>query len=330
MNKLRVGIVGIGWWSTEHARAIHQSELLELVTCYTRNEDKRKKFAEDNHCEQEETYEKLLERNDIDAVILTTPHSTHKDLTLKAASAGKHVFVEKPMALTVQDCKEMIEAVEHAGRVISVGQDRRWSSTHRKIKELVTSGKVGKIIYAEASYFNNIGINITPDKWRWYKDESPGGPLSYLGVHMIDTLRFLFGEDVEEVRGIMDKMVIKAEIDDFAMATMRFHNGGYGTVTSIFTVPKTTYVNVYGTELNVFSGDASGLIIQHKDTNTIEKVEVTEQNPVQLELEDFARAIAEKRAPEVDGVEGMKNVAVLEAIIESNKKGMPVDPRTLL
>lgn len=330
MDTLKVGIVGIGWWSTEHAKAIHQSDLLELVTCYTRNEEKRKKFAEENHCEQDSSYEDLLARDDIDAVILTTPHSTHRELTEKAAKAGKHVFVEKPMALTVADCKAMIEAIEKAGLVISVGQDRRWNSTNRKIREFVTSGKVGRIIYAEASYFNHIGINITPDKWRWYKGESPGGPLSYLGVHMVDTLRFLFGEEVDEVHGIMDKMVIQAEIDDFAMATMRFHNGGYGTVTSIFTVPKTTYVNVYGTEMNIFSGDNTGLIIQYKGSDKVEHVDVDEKNPVQLELEDFAKSIRENRKPEVDGYEGMKNVAVLEAIIESSKKGAPVDPRSFL
>lgn len=81
------------------------------------------------------------------------------------------------MVLTVADCKAMMNAVEKAGLIISVGQGRRWSSRNRKIREMVTSGEIGKNIYAEASYFNNIGPNITPEKWRWYKDESPGGPL---------------------------------------------------------------------------------------------------------------------------------------------------------
>jgi Predicted dehydrogenases and related proteins len=146
---------------------------------------------------------------------------------------------------------------------------------------------------------------------------------------MIDTLRFLIGEIVE-VNGKVDKLETKAEIYDTALATFRFDNGAYGFVGSIFVVPKVTMVNVYGTKASLYSSDKLGLYIQRIESEELEKIQYNEVDPVLLEQEDFARSVIEKRKPLVDGYEGMRNVAIMEAIIKSSQDKRPVEVREIL
>ncbi|MGI0079872.1 MAG: Gfo/Idh/MocA family protein, partial [Nitrososphaerales archaeon] len=148
MEPLGIAIVGIGHWSGMHAAALKKGNLLKLVTCYTRNEEKAKKFAVQNNCEYDQSYENVLKRKDVAAIILTTPHTTHPDLAIKAANAGKHLLIEKPLANTVAECKKMISAFENEGLVMSVCQDRRWLGYHRKMKEIITAGLIGRPIFA--------------------------------------------------------------------------------------------------------------------------------------------------------------------------------------
>jgi UDP-N-acetyl-2-amino-2-deoxyglucuronate dehydrogenase len=330
MEPLQVALVGLGNWSAMHANALKKTQMLKLVTCYTRTQDKAKKFAQENKCAFETTYEDVLARKDVDAVILCTPHTTHTPMAIQAANAGKHLLIEKPLALSVNECKKIISAFEGAHLVLSVCQDRRFWGSVRKIKQMITSGDVGKLILGEANYLNPSGFGITPDKWRWYKSESPGGPLSYLGVHMIDTLRFLFDPSVVEVIATLDKMGVKAEIDDIALLRLKFANGSYAFSASVFTTPRTTYMNVFGTQMNLFLIEKMGLYSQKLGSDAREKVEYEEVDPIQKEEEDFALAVQEKRKPEVDGHEGMANVAVIEASIKSSKERRPVQIKEVM
>lgn len=324
MEPLRVALVGLGNWSAMHAGALKKTQLLKLVTCYTRTQDKAKKFAKDNGCDFETSYEDVLARKDVDAVILCTPHTTHPGMAIQAANAGKHLLIEKPLANSVAECEKMISAFEDAHLVLSVCQDRRFWGPVRKMKQMITSGDVGRLILGEANYLNPSGFGITPDKWRWYKSESPGGPLAYLGVHMIDTLRFLLDPSVVEVIATLDKMGVKAEIDDIALLRLKFANGSYAFSASVFTTPRTTYMNVFGTQMSLFLVEKMGLYSQKLGSDVRDKVEYEEVDPIQKEEEDFACAVAEKRKPEVDGYEGMANIAVIEAAIKSSKERRPV------
>jgi UDP-N-acetyl-2-amino-2-deoxyglucuronate dehydrogenase len=324
MEPIRVALVGLGNWSAMHATALKETNILKLTTCYTRTQDKAKKFAQENNCDFETSYERVLARKDVDAVILCTPHTTHPPMAIEAANAGKHLLIEKPLANSVEECKKIISSFESAGLTLSVCQDRRFWGSVRKMKQLISNGAVGKLILGEANYLNPSGFGITPEKWRWYRSESPGGPLAYLGVHMIDTLRFLFDPTVVEVIATLDKMGIKAEIDDIALLRLKFANGSYAFSASVFTTPRTTYMNVFGTEMSLFLIEKVGLYSQKLGSEVREKVEFEEVNPIQKEEEDFAIAVKEKRKPEVDGYEGMANVAVIEAAIKSSKEKRPV------
>lgn len=325
MTPLRVALVGLGNWSVMHENALKKTQLLQLVTCYTRTQDKAKKFAKENNCDYEVNYENVLKRKDVDAVILCTPHTTHPEMAIQAANSGKHLLIEKPLANSVAECRRMISSFEKAGLTMSVCHDRRWWEPVRKMKQIITRGDAGRLILGESNYFNPSGFGITRDKWRWYKSESPGGPLAYLGIHMIDTLRFLFDPSVLEVDAMLYKMGISAEIDDIALLRLRFANGTYGISAVALTIPRGTYMNVFGTSMNLFLVENIGLYSQKLGSESRDKIDFAEVDPIQREQEDFALSISENRKPEVDGYEGMANVAVIEAAIKSSKERRPIE-----
>lgn len=324
-KKIGVGIIGIGWWAGVHAEALKNSHHLKLVACHTRTKEKGVEFAKKHGCDYEENLDALLKRKDIDAVIITTPHTTHKEIAIKSALAGKHALVEKPLALTVEDCISIIEAFKNNGLVLAVGHDRRFMPQHRKMKEIIDEGKIGKLIMAEGNYSTNLALNLTPDKWRFYKSESPGGLLSYLTIHIIDTLRYLVGTDVEEVTAYLDKLETKAEIFDFGMAVLKFKNGVYGYVGGSFLIPRIFYVNIFGIEGNLFSNERGELKIQKKDELELKDLKIEMYNHMQKMHENFALSILDKKKPEVDGYEGLKNVAIMNSIIESSMKKKAVN-----
>ena len=321
MEPVSVAVVGLGHWSDVHAAALKKNEYMKLVTCFTRTEAKAKKFALENNCSYEESYEDVLRRRDIDCVLLTVPHTMHPEMAVKAAEAGKHLLIEKPMANSVNECRRMVDAFAEAGLVLSVCHDMRWMGVNRKMKEMINQGLLGRLIFGEANFAHFSGAALTPDKWRWFKSESPGGPLAYLGIHMIDLVRFLIDPNVLEVRATMDKMVTKAEIDDIALLNLKFKNGAYGFIASIFTTPRVTFANIFGTSMNLFAGEKTGLYSQKAGGEVREKVEFEEVDRILKEQQDFAQSILQKRKPEVDGFEGMQNVAVVEAAVRSANDG---------
>ena len=111
-NPVKVASIGIGWWSGMLADAVAQTDALEIVTCFTRNPEKRAGFAEKYGCRQAETYEEVLSDPEVEGVLLTTPHTLHRENIEDSARAGKHVFVEEPLAHTVQEAKAAVAACE--------------------------------------------------------------------------------------------------------------------------------------------------------------------------------------------------------------------------
>lgn len=137
---MRVGIVGIGWWSDVLAGVIARTDKLELRAGYSRSADKTAKFAETFGCEAMSSYEEMLALDDLDGVILTTPNSAHRLGTEAAAAAGKHVFVEKPVSDTIADGRAMIAACEAANVVLAVGHSYRRHGALRHLKKMIDDG----------------------------------------------------------------------------------------------------------------------------------------------------------------------------------------------
>ncbi|RJS74748.1 gfo/Idh/MocA family oxidoreductase [Candidatus Bathyarchaeota archaeon] len=306
-------------------------------------------FQSDTDVEVYDDYREMLKKADIDAVEVYTSVFSHHEITLACLEAGKHVLVEKPLALTVKAARRMVEAADEQGKVLGVAENTRYFPNTRMTKWVIDQGYIGKV---QAVFGGAIGGYWSPDRivaetaWRHKKLFAGGGATIDMGVHLFHTLRYLCGE-VEEVRSmvkILEKnrftrdeagRVIEkteSEVDDTFLALMKFRTnavgqwffswGGHGEPLS---VPRT----IYGTKGCI----KAGLVVL--DDGAKFKVEelFEEKAPrrvkerffpygirdaMALETLEFLRAIREGREMETSGREGLRDLAASYALIESS------------
>lgn len=338
-----MAIVGIGMWCRALANAIHKSPAFKIVSCFTRTKAKREEFARAFSCDAEDSYEDLLKRKDVEGILVTTPNSTHADLTVQAAEHGKHVLVEKPVANRIGDARRMIEACQQRGVVLSVLHNQRRLAGYRKMKAMIEAGEVGQVVSVETNFSHNSGFRLTPQMWRWYEEECPGGPMMTLGVHPADTVQYLLGP-VQSVSAFFRRLCLKTEIQDVGGALLQFDSGALGYLGSNFITPWVNYCNLYGTEANLYftvdlparkpdetpgqygdtwnqAGRFSELYIKRKGEDRKAKVELELGAILKEEVEEFAHCIRQGKTPETSGREGMQALAVIAAAIRSARTG---------
>ena len=334
MNPEPVGIAvtGLGRWANVLTGALVKSERLALRACNSRDAAKRQAFADKFGCEQNESYDALLARDDVEAVLITTSDDTHAEYALKAAEAGKHVIVEKPMAHSVAACRTMIDACAKAGVTLAVAHGHRHSHAMRHMKQMIADGELGAPTMAMGKFTIHEGQKITPQHWRYYRAANPAGPLHPLGVHIVDNFNFLLGAP-QRVFAAFRKPLGRAEIDDTVHVIIEYPNQVLATLVSSFINPRSYGVHLFGAEANaVFTcasssedfDDTTTMLVQGKRGAAV-PVEFPAGNILLSELEDFADAIRHERAPACDGEQGLRAVAVLEAAVRSNEQEAWVD-----
>ncbi len=330
VNKIKMGFVGLGWWSEMIAQAATRSKRIEIAACHSRSEEKRVAFTKKYGGVSKESYEDVIKDDGIDAVVLTTPNSAHAPQAIKAAENGKHIFVEKPIALSVADGEEMISAAKEAAVVLAVGQNARRMARYRKAYELIKKGAIGEVILVEANSSLDAGMRLTPEKWRWYREESPGGPLMSLTIHHADNFNHLVGP-VKRVTAFISKVCGKAEADDVISAAVEFQNKALGYLGGSFLTPVRNFLQIHGVEGVVLLDEEGGsAYYQKKGTSNLVRqplpdAETQRRDSLAEELDEFASCIQEGGKPEVSGEEGLAALAVIEAIIKSAQSGLPKD-----
>ncbi|NND50156.1 MAG: Gfo/Idh/MocA family oxidoreductase [Rhizobiales bacterium] len=330
---LNVAFVGLGRWGNTLGDAAERSEALNIVSCFSRSEERRTAFAARHDCAQDESYESVLARGNVDAVIITAPNNEHCRLAVAAANAGKHVFVEKPIELEISKAKEMIAVCESAGVTLTVGASSRFLRGHRLCRRLIDEGTLGTIAMVETNYSNARGLHYTPNDWQWYASGSPGGPLMQVAIHQIDNFLYLFGP-MKRVSAEFRKVLTKSEIPDVCVLWLEFESGLLGTLGTSFISPTTpsgryTYVlNAYGSEANFYHDRWDGIFVMRHDRDGRERIDYEEYEGfayLTAELNEFAAAIGENRAPEVGGREGLHVLSVVRAAMLSGELKRPVD-----
>jgi len=343
---VRVGLVGIGSWSGVIADATQRSKKLKLVTCYSRTPDKRASYSERYGIEQEKSFEDLLKRKDIEGIVIITPNAVHAEQTVLAAQYGKHVFVDKPIANTLEDGRKMIEACGKAGVVLQVGQLMRRLAGYRKIKEFIDKGAIGEPVMAEANFSHNLGFQLTPEKWRWRGDDTgcPAGALMTMGVHHADTLIHYFGP-IKTAFSYFSKLYIPAPVEDVTTTIFQFESGVLGYLGSNYCSPKANYVYVFGTKANLLctvtlpnvpfdeylkiwpSVDRyTQLTLFELDRDGGKEISLPVGDPVLEEMDEFADCIRTGAKPETSGESSLAALALIRAAIESARTGKHVSP----
>ncbi|MDR3171191.1 MAG: Gfo/Idh/MocA family oxidoreductase, partial [Treponema sp.] len=230
-EKVRIGLMGYGKVAQLHAKALQSASCGKLVALCGRNRERRDGFAAQWGISSRSTVEELVKHDHIDALIIATPHPQHRDCALEAFAAGVHVLVEKPMALTEAQCTEMITEAQKAGKLVSVVSQRRWFPACIRMKAAIDQGKIGKPVLAQLTILGwRDKAYYDSDPWRGKWDTEGGGILINQAPHQIDLMHWFMGpfEEIQGFWGNVNHPYI--EVEDSAVAAIRFKNGGMGSV----------------------------------------------------------------------------------------------------
>ena len=192
---INAAIVGLGWWGKMIVESVQgTSDVIRFVAGTTRTlSSEVEAFATEQKFELFDDFDVLIANPEIDAVVLATPHSVHAPQVIAAARAGKHVFCEKPFALTGAAAESAVSAVKKAGVTLGLGYNRRFHPEMNKLRDRIRSGELGTIMHVEATMTFPNALMLSPEQWRANRDETPCGGLTPMGVHAIDGMIDLCG-----------------------------------------------------------------------------------------------------------------------------------------
>jgi predicted dehydrogenase len=232
---INAAIVGLGWWGKTLVESAHGSDYLRFVAGATRTvSPELKAFADTHKLKLAEDYDALIKDSNVQAVVLCTPHSMHSQQVVAAAQAGKHVFCEKPFALTKKDAETAVNAARKAGITLGLGYNRRFHPEMTKLRERIRSGGLGTVLHVEATMTFPNALLLKPTQWRAHREETPCGGLTPMGVHAIDGMIDLCGA-IDHVYCQSFRRVVEIDSDDTTSILFRMKDGmsGYlGTMTA--------------------------------------------------------------------------------------------------
>jgi predicted dehydrogenase len=324
---IRAAIVGLGRWGMNLVNGAADSTALRFTAANTRTRQTAEGFCREKSLRWTADLDEILGDPAIDAVVFATPHSQHPGQVRRAAAAGKHVFVEKPFALTLAEADEMLAASDRAGIVLAVGFNRRFHPLMARLRDAVRTGRLGTISTISAEQTALHGLHLTEGAWRAQPSESPGGAMTAIGVHLVDGMIDLLGP----IASVFAKVSRQASshADDTTDVLLTFASGATGHIFCSTVATPNYRMALYGTgglaeitghQMNVFRfvaalpGAAFGIAVP-------EVFETKGFNMLTAELEAFAASIDARRPFPTPLSEIRHGVAVFEAILRSARTG---------
>ncbi len=333
-DKVRLAPIGLGRWARVLARGAQRGDVIELASCYSRSPDKRAAFQEEFGVPKAAAgLDELLADDEVEGVLITTPNDTHRDLIVAALDAGKAVYVDKPVAHTLEHALDVKRAIERTGGVFAVGHSARRLSGSRLMRSWIDDGSLGDVSLAEANFSNERGLELTPETWRWYADKSPGGTFIQLGVHHADNLQYLLGP-VARVSAHARRLYTRSEVPDAVMAILEFEAGPLGYIGCGWASPGVYQIRLQGTRANLMydldfthwdeshqADDWSTLVSQAYGQQERTAVALPPTDMFREQLDEFALAIRGQARVEVGIDEAIRALAVVRAALESSAQG---------
>ena len=322
---LRVACIGMGWWSDVLADAMQRSGKLKIVACFTRSEEKRQKFAAKYGCQAAPSYDAILTDPRIEAIVNTTPNDVHLETTRAAADAGKHVFLDKPIANTISEGQAIAVCCRQAGVVLALGYQRRRESHFRWVRRQIDGGVFGKLVNAEANISRDRLGQVDLSSWRYTAQGMPGGVMLQIGIHYTDVLTYLMGP-IKSVSGRFAQLVLPGDNPDVASLILEHENGALSTLNASYASASEYYLmNIYGKEASAYYDLHGGLRVLKRGEKSATAVACAKNDTFVEELEEFAAAVRGHGAPEMDGERATTSLAVVRAGILSAGEGRRVE-----
>jgi len=338
---IKIGVIGAGKIvRVRHLPEIQMNPDAEVGAVCDIVEARAQKMAQEYGCEAYTDYHAMLNDKSLDAIVVAATNTTHAEMTIAALQAGKHVLCEKPMATTLDGAREMITAAKMANRQLMIGHNQRLEPAHQKAKEIIQSGKIGKVLTFK-SVFGHPG----PEYWAidgvktWFykKEITRFGVLGDLAIHKIDLLRWLLDDDFTEASAMINTLSKTypdgnlIDVEDNAACLLRTRKGVLGSVITSWSYQKEdNSTTIYGGKgvLQIYV-DPDFPIIVHYDHERAEFHKTGKQstNVEQVKsgvMDAFVDALINKTPVPIPGIEGYKALEAVIACLESAESGKVV------
>jgi UDP-N-acetyl-2-amino-2-deoxyglucuronate dehydrogenase len=330
-------VIGCGNIADFHINAIRLIPNAKLVGVSSRNGERAREISLREGCAWTASYTDLLSNPDVDIVCLTTSSGSHARIGLDVLNAGKHLLVEKPIAMRTAEADRLIRLADEKGLTISVVSQRRFEEQHQLVHNIVSEGRIGKLLLIEIScpYFRTQAYYDSAD-WRGTIAED-GGALMNQGIHSIDLMLWL-GGPVRSVYGKIATQTHKMEAEDIGLALLKFENGAMGTIMSSTSIHPgfAPSLNLYGEHGTI---TIEGTSITHWTVPDFPMPKGNEEGTSgggvadprnisnlyhQLQISDLIEALVKGRQPLVTGGDGKRSVQLIEAIYQSSVQSVEV------
>lgn len=327
---LRVALLGLGSYASRVAEAMKDSKRAVVAGLVSGTPSKlvswRSKYnVPESNCYNYETVDQIKNNPDIDAVYIITPNALHKDMAIRIAKAGKHVIVEKPMALNAKEGKEMVDACQKAGVHLLVGYRMHFEPKTLEIIRMRNAGDFGKVLFFQGLSGFIIG---DPKQWRLNKALAGGGSMMDIGIYSVNGSRYMIGEDpiwVTAQETKTDFVKFKEGVDETIQFQMGFPGGAVASCLSTYSLNNLDRFLLDGTKgyAELMPSTGYGPIKGKTNKGELNHPHVTHQT---VQMDEFAAIILDGKQPivPVDGVEGWKDMVIVDAIYQAARTGRKV------
>lgn len=341
--KVKVGVIGCG----KIAQVRHIPEYVTnpdvcLYGLFDINKERAAELAEKYDCRAYDSYEALLADPEIDAVSVCVANNAHAEISIAAMKAGKHVLCEKPMAVTLEECEEMVKTAKETGKYLMIGQNQRLAKAHMKAKQLIAEGAIGKVLTFR-TIFGHGGPetwSVDPGKNTWFFDKTKAamGAMADLGIHKTDLIQYITGEKVVETKavlGTLDKKYANGEligVDDNAICIYTLESGAIGTMTASWTyyAAEDNTTVIYGTKGMLRLYDDPKYSVQLFTANgekvmyEIDQIQTNDNQTKSGIIDLFVESLVEDKEPEISGESVLSAMRAVFGSIESSEIGKSV------
>lgn len=334
MSKIKVAVVGCGSIAKHrHIPEYSWNSNVELVAFVDPVLERAEHYAKLHGGKAYSSYTEMLKQEKVDAVSVCTPNFLHAEVSIAAANAGAHVLVEKPMASTAEEAEAMIEAAKKNGVFLMVGHNQRLMPPHVKAKEILSSGKLGKVLTFRTSFGHPGPEGWSVDgreSWFFRKEEATMGAMGDLGVHKSDLIRWLLADEVAQVAAFVGTLHKEGtDVDDNSTCLLRMKSGATGSLVASWTYYKgqdnSTVLWCENGVIKIDTDPNDQVIVELRD-GTVERYKVgqiatNEKQTHSGVIDEFITSILEGQKPRISGEEGLRSLQVILAAFESEATG---------
>jgi predicted dehydrogenase len=335
-RRLGWAVVGLGKFALNQILpSFGESRSSKLVALVSGNRQKAEQVAsrygvDTRNLYDYGTFDRIADNPEVDVVYIILPNALHAEYTVRAFKAGKHVFCEKPMAVTVDECETMIRAGREAGRKLMVAYRAQFEPHNAEAIRRVREGEIGPLRLVTSDHGRILDPKDPADQWRMVKSLAGGGSLYDIGIYSLQAARYLTGEEPVEVFGQIANTKDDPrfrEVEDRVAFQLRFPSGAVANLSSSYSTASVKRIQAFGEKGSLILDPATeyeGNKLTLQTEKGRQEVKVKEASQFAAEMDHFSQSVMDNRNPKTPGEEGQRDVRIMQAIYESAREGRPV------